>query len=120
MGFRSPIAVSLLFALTLCSNSLLYGQGTDLGTIRGTATDTSGALVAQAAVTVTDPSTGASRQTKTNGDGAYEMFGLRSGTYKVTVQAAGFDRQEINGVVVNGSSVVGVNVKMRVSSAQEA
>src|ERR1700756_3998557 len=100
MRFRSRIA-SLLFALTLCSNSLLYGQGTDLGTIRGTVTDPSGALVAQAAVTVTDTSTGASRLTKTNGDGAYEMFGLRSGTYTVAVQAGGFADQKIDGVVVN-------------------
>src|SRR5215831_4882322 len=120
MGFRSPIAVSLLFALTLCSNSLLYGQGTDLGTIRGTVTDTSGALVAQAAVTVTDPSTGASRVTKTNGDGAYEMFGLRSGTYLVGIQAGGFADQKIDGVVVNGSSIVAVNVTLRVSGEQQA
>lgn len=53
MGFRSSMAVSLLFALVVCSNTLLHGQGTDLGTIRGTVTDSSGALVAQAAVIVT-------------------------------------------------------------------
>ncbi|HKF05259.1 MAG TPA: carboxypeptidase-like regulatory domain-containing protein [Candidatus Sulfotelmatobacter sp.] len=120
MRFRSPIAVSLLFALTLCSPTVLYGQGTDLGTIRGTVTDPSGALVAQAAVTVTDTSTGASRLTKTNGDGAYEMFGLRSGTYTVGVQAGGFADQKIDGVVVNGSSIVAVNVALRVSGAQQA
>src|SRR5215469_4199634 len=83
---------------TRSSNILLYGQGTDLGTVRGTVADPSGAFVAQAAVTLTDTSTGASRQTKTNGDGAYEMFGLRSRTYKVSVQASGFAQQEINGV----------------------
>ena len=120
MKVRSSITVSLLLAFALCSNIFLHGQGTDLGTIRGTVADSSGALLAQAAVTVTDTATGASRQAKTNSDGAYEIFGLRSGTYKVAVQAAGFAQREISGVVVNGSSVVGVNLTLRVSSAQEA
>ena len=87
MKVRSFHAVSVLVALAFCGNILLYGQGTDLGTIRGTVADPSGAFVAQAAVIVTDTSTGESRQTKTNGDGAYEMFGLKSGTYNVIVQA---------------------------------
>src|SRR5579864_1112010 len=121
MNARRPsFSILILFTFGVFSSVLLRGQGTDLGTIRGTVTDTSGAVVAQAAVTVTDASTGATRQTKTNGDGAYEMFGLRSGTYKVAVQASGFGVQEINGIVVSGSSVVGVNVTLRVSSAQEA
>ncbi len=120
MKVRSTRTISLLFALLLCSSVFLRAQGTDLGTIRGTVSDSSGALVAQAAVTVTDNATGATRQTKTNADGAYEMFGLRSGTYKVAVQAGGFAKQEINSVVVNGSNVVGLNVTLRVSSAQEA
>src|SRR5579864_2243639 len=121
MNARRPsFSILILFTFGVFSSVLLRGQGTDLGTIRGTVTDTSGAVVAQAAVTVTDASTGATRQTKTNGDGAYEIFGLRSGTYKVAAQASGFGGQEINGIVLNGSSVVGVNVTLRVSSAQEA
>src|SRR5579863_7764587 len=120
MKVRSLYAFSLLFALLVCTSVLLHGQGTDLGTIRGTVADSTGAFVAQAAVTVTDTSTGANRQTKTNSDGAYEVFGLRSGTYVVAVQASGFAKQEINGVVVNGSTVLAVNVTLRVSSAQEA
>ncbi len=116
---RSYFAILLVFTLVICGSFFALGQGTDLGTIRGTVTDSSGAVVAQAAVTVTDSSTGLTRQTKTNRDGAYEIFGLRSGTYKAAVQASGFGAQEINGIVVNGSSVVGVNVTLRVASAQE-
>ena len=48
------------------------------------------------------------------------MFGLRSGTYKASVQAAGSAPREINGIVLNGSSVFGLNVTLQVSSAQEA
>jgi Carboxypeptidase regulatory-like domain/TonB dependent receptor len=96
-----------------------HGQGTDLGTIRGVVTDTSGSVVASAAVVVTDTSTGAARQTKTNGDGEYEIFGLRSGAYRIAVSGAGFATQQLENVVVRASSVLGVNVTLRVSTAQE-
>src|SRR6185503_5374885 len=52
--------------LPLCVLLLLtfaFGQGTDLGTIRGTVTDSSGALVGGASVTVLDVQTGTTRQT---------------------------------------------------------
>jgi len=116
---RSYFAILLVFTFVICGSFFALGQGTDLGTIRGTVTDSSGAVVAQAAVTVTDSSTGLTRQTKTNRDGDYEIFGLRSVIYKAAVQASGFGAQEIDGIVVNGSSVVGVNVTLRVASAQE-
>ena len=63
----------------------VYGQGTDLGTIRGTVTDSSGAAIPNAAVTVTDALTNTARQTQTNSQGHYEMFGLRPGTYRVVM-----------------------------------
>jgi hypothetical protein len=69
-------------ALPLCVLLLLtfaFGQGTDLGTIRGTVTDSSGALVGGASVTVLDVQTGTTRQTRTNSSGEYQMFGLPSG-----------------------------------------
>ena len=50
-------AFSLLLALLVCTSILLRGRGTDHGTIRGTVADSSGALVAQAAVTVTGTAT---------------------------------------------------------------
>jgi hypothetical protein len=50
-----------------CAYSL--GQGTDLGTIRGTVTDSSGAVVANASVSVIDRATAAARETKANGQG---------------------------------------------------
>src|SRR5436305_8124023 len=119
MKVRCALAIFLLVAFTVCSSILVHSQGTDLGTIRGTVTDSSGAVVAQAAITGTDTSTGATRQTTTNANGGYEMFGLRSGTYKISVKAAGFAPEEVTGVFVSGSSLVGVNVKLRVSGAQE-
>ncbi|HSY90564.1 MAG TPA: TonB-dependent receptor, partial [Candidatus Binatus sp.] len=97
----------------------LFAQGTDLGTIRGTVKDASGAVIANAKVTVTDLDTNAARETSANGSGDFEVFGLRSGRYKLTVTASGMNTQEITDVVVNGSATVGVNITLRVSGGAQ-
>src|SRR5215475_5123926 len=118
MNHRAVLTFTVTLAL-LCVAPFAFGQGTDLGTIRGVVTDASGSVVANADITVTDTATGSIRATKTNGTGEYQMFGLKSGTYKVAVNSPGFATEQVENVFVQGSSVVGVNVKLRVSSAQE-
>jgi hypothetical protein len=112
-------ALFLLVFSALGSVHFLFAQGTDLGTIRGTVKDASGAVIADAKVTVTDLDTNTSRETKSNGAGDFEVFGLKSGLYKVSATAAGMSTEQINDVLVNGSATVGVNVVLRVSGAAE-
>jgi hypothetical protein len=112
-SFALPIIV--VFALAVCASVFVHGQGTDLGTIRGTVTDSSGALVAKATVTVLDLATNTPRTTTTNSNGEYQMFGLRSGTYKVSVTAPGMSTADITGVVLNGSDVVSANAVLKVA-----
>ena len=119
MKSRSLFVVIAILALTAFSNVLVFGQGTDLGTIRGTVTDSSGAVVASASVTALDIATGAARETKTNSRGEYQMFGLRSGTYKVTIANSGMATAEITGLILNGSEVVSANAVLKVSTATE-
>src|SRR5207237_500915 len=109
----------LIAVFSLAGTQFLFAQGTDLGTIRGTVTDSSGAVVPNAKVTVTDFGTGSTRETTTNAQGDYQIFGLSSGTYRVTIANAGMATVQVNGVVVNGSSVVSANATMKVASATE-
>lgn len=113
------LAFFTLSCLFLFLSSFAFGQGTDLGTIRGVVSDSSGSVVPNAAISVTDASTGATRESKSNGDGEYQVFGLPSGTYKVSVASSGFATAEIENISVRGSSVIGVNVTLKVSSASE-
>ena len=83
------IAVFLSLLLSLVVARLSFAQGTDLGTVRGTVTDASGAVVAGAKVTVTDALTNTSRVTTTNSEGSYQVFGLKPGAYEVAIEAAG-------------------------------
>ncbi len=56
----------------LVAASILFAQGTDLGTIRGAVTDFSGAVVPNAAVEVTDAVTNAVHKVITDATGTYE------------------------------------------------
>ena len=60
------------------------------GTILGTATDATGAVVAGAKVTVKNVATGLERTTETSADGSYALPELPIGTYTVTVTLTGF------------------------------
>src|SRR4051812_15172173 len=121
MKLRYFFAILMALAtLVVCSSVFVYGQGTDLGTIRGTVTDSTGAVVVNASVTILDASTGATRHTTTNSRGEYQMFGLPSGNYKVSVTVAGMGTSEITGITLNGSGTVSANTVLKVASSQEA
>ena len=109
----------LFLSLLVCANAYLFGQGTDLGTIRGTVTDQSGAVVPNASVVILDLGTGTARETKTSSRGEYQIFGLKSGNYKVTVSAQGMSTADITGIVLKGSDVIGANAVLKVSTANE-
>jgi len=110
----------IFFAILFCGAGVVFGQGTDLGTIRGVVTDSSGAVIPGATVTVTDALTNTARETRTNSQGNYEMFGLKSGTYRVAITAAGMSEKEIREVVLNGSDTVSADAVLKISAAQES
>jgi len=71
------------------------------GTILGTVTDPSGAVVAGAKVTVKNTGTGLERASETSGDGSYSIPELPIGTYNVTVTQSGFQTFVATGVTVD-------------------
>ncbi|QQS40737.1 MAG: TonB-dependent receptor [Acidobacteriota bacterium] len=66
-----------------------FGQGTT-GSITGVVADSSGAVLPNATVRLTNESTGVNLTTTAAGDGVYNFTLLKPGTYKVTVTAEGF------------------------------
>ena len=74
------------------------------GTILGTVTDPSGAVVAGAKVTVKNTGTGLERSTQTSADGSYSLPELPIGTYTVTVTQSGFQTFVATGVTVDVAS----------------
>jgi len=74
---RITIASVMLVGILVCFSTTGYAQGSNLGTIRGTVTDSNGAVLPNAAVQVTDQATGLSRSLTTNGEGDYEAVALK-------------------------------------------
>ena len=115
---RITIASVMLVGILVCFSTTGYAQGSNLGTIRGTVTDSNGAVLPNAAVQVTDQATGLSRSLTTNGEGDYEAVALKPGTYKVSVSATGFKTSSID-AVVSGSDTVRADLKMEVGAQTE-
>jgi hypothetical protein len=120
MNLAKCLACLLLLSLGLGCAQVVFAQGTDLGTIRGSVADASGALVPNAKVLVIDLATNTTRETATNSQGEYQMFGLRPGNYKVSVSAPDMGTTDLTGIVLNGSDVVNANAVLKVVSKQEA
>jgi len=93
-----PMWIGLAFVL-LATASL--SAQTFRGTILGTVTDASGAVIAGAKVTVKNTGTGLERATQTSGDGSYSIPELPIGTYTVTVTQTGFQTFIATGVTVD-------------------
>lgn len=94
-------------------------QTTGSGTITGTVVDTSGAVVPNASVMVTNTSTGAITRLVTNPSGIYVAPALPIGTYQVAVTARGFQRSLRTGIVLNIASQVGVNFVLKIGKTTQ-
>lgn len=68
--------------------------------LNGTVTDTSGAVVPNAKVTISSPTTGFSRSVVTNSSGRYYISQLTPGVYSVSVEAQGFKKEVLPGITL--------------------
>lgn len=113
-------ALLMIVAAFFGGAQLVFAQGTDLGTVRGLVTDASGAAIPNAKVVVNDLATNTTRETTTNSQGEYQVFGLRPGAYKVSVSASSMGTIDLNGIVLNGSDTVNANAVLKVASKTES
>ena len=107
-------ASSALLALLSLFSAPLLAQ-TFRGSINGTITDTSGAVLPGAKVTATDTATSAVRETVSSGAGEFLFSDLPQSTYKIKVEAAGFQITEVTGVQVDAGKIYTLPVKLSVT-----
>jgi hypothetical protein len=103
------IAVTTLFSIPALAQ-------VDTGIIAGTVTDTSGAVIPNANVTVTNTETNAKRATVTSATGNYTVVGLTPGTYQVSIGSGQFKSYTANVEVTVGSHVT-LDAKLSISTA---
>src|SRR6266404_9145112 len=104
-----------LVCVLLCAT--VFAQ-TPTGTIRGTVTDQSGAVISGAAVTVTDAATGRTIDLKTTPEGIFVAPLLLPGDYTVKVVASGFAPLETKATVFAGQ-VANATARLQVGSTSQ-
>ena len=101
---QKPFAFAVVFlALLLAFATSVRAQGTT-SRVTGTVTDSTGAAVAGATVTLTNEGTKTDITTQTSDDGVYVFDLVQPGNYTVTVEKAGFKKISVNKKRCTGES----------------
>jgi hypothetical protein len=89
------------------------------GSLVGVVTDSTGAVIPGASVSVVSPETGFTREAKTNGEGIYAFNDLQPGIYTVTISAEGFGQFEQTSTPVSANATARVNASLSTASATQ-
>lgn len=109
-----------VFAILALCGLPVFGQVSTTGSISGTVTDPTGAVVPNASVTVKNKATGKEGNATTSDNGNFNIPGLPTGTYTVTVQAtSGFKKSQVTDVKVDVGTPATVKVVLELGNPQE-
>ena len=121
MRFYLPqrgLVMRLLFTFVM-TLALALAQN-DRGTITGTVTDPTGAVIPGATLHARDTDTGAEYDTVSTATGNYTLASLLAGTYDLTVSASGFEMYVQHGITVQVVQVLRLDIKLLVGSTTES
>jgi hypothetical protein len=113
MSFLRAAALFLLAAL--CS----FGQ-LNRGTITGTLTDSSGAVIPSVQVQIRNTSTNVRTEATSTGDGQYTVPGLPPGQYEITFQTDSFKKLVRSGIELGATQVLRVDGRLEVGAVSDS
>jgi hypothetical protein len=106
--------------LCLCfSSDSANAQATGLGTISGTVTDSSGAVISGSRITITNIATGVSHDSTTNSTGYFEVNALIPGNYKILATMHGFKDLVREGVTLEAAAHVDVPMQLVAGGSEQ-
>src|SRR5260370_36184138 len=108
----------LVLSLCLTCSTLMSAQSTG-GRILRRVSDSSGAVLANVKVTLTNEATGVSANTTTSGNGYYGFPQVSVGTYRIEFDLAGFKKNVQKGVNVDLNQVVTLNSALQIGQTKE-
>src|SRR5258708_16395596 len=107
--------LALAYCLVVCMAGPALSQSRSTGEIRGTATDSSGAVLPGVTVTVLNINTRVATTFVTNGDGLYDTVSTPTGTYQISFEKTGF-KKLVRGPITLGVNTITENATLRVGS----
>jgi len=107
-----------LFAIALLLPKAGWSQ-VDQGAITGTVSDSTGAILARANVTLTDTETGLTLQAQSNQSGNYTFSPIKIGSYTVSVSVTGFQTLTRQNLHVNAEQRLEVNLRLTPGAVSE-
>jgi hypothetical protein len=120
MKRRLAVALPLLLVLVCFNNQDSHAQFADRAVITGVVTDSSGAAIPDARVTITDEQTGVKTIVGTNGAGNFSTPPLILGTYRVDIEKTGFKTFSRTGNSLTGGQTVRVDATLNIGAATES
>ena len=108
--------VALCLVALLATTTFLFSQDIRTATLVGTVTDSSGAVVPNVAVALTNVDTQVVTRSLTNAEGAYYLPFINVGNYRLDLLAPGFKKYEQAGLVLNAGESPRVDVKLEVGA----
>ena len=115
MRIRRLLVIVCLFL----SASKAFAQ-TDRGTLTGTVSDTTGAVIPGVAIEAKNVQTGAAYQAGSSETGNYTLAQLPAGTYELSALLPGFKKFVRTGVIVSVATVLRIDVRLEVGAADES
>jgi hypothetical protein len=97
----------------------VFAQAANTGSILGTVTDPTGAVVPKATLTVTDPEKGLTRTVQSSKTGDFQVTSLPVGTYILTVTGDGFQTYVADAITVDADKSVKLVVKMTIGNTKD-
>src|SRR5216110_1678487 len=119
MRHKSHSVARLFGVVLLLISWVVTGHAQTEGAISGTVTDSSGAAVPGATVTVTNTATSGTRNTTTNAEGLYTFPAVPPGSYELKVELQGFKTVEIRSFKVDVQQTVREDVRLQVGALGE-
>ncbi len=114
---RTSSRVGLLLLFCCCFQVTNTQAQLYTGSVTGVVADPSGAFVAAAKVTLTDQDKGYVFNATTNGTGRYLFRSIPPGTYKIAVEASGFEKETKDDVKVDVTQNVSINFELKIGAA---
>ncbi|HWR50010.1 MAG TPA: carboxypeptidase regulatory-like domain-containing protein [Bryobacteraceae bacterium] len=118
LGYIKPLTTVSLLAL-VCLLAVSAAGQTITGSITGTVTDPSGAVVTNAKVTAINAATGVTSEAVTNEAGVYRLQFLRVGNYNLAVETTGFKKFSGGPFGLEVNQVARVDVKLEIGNTSE-